>query len=117
MKFGDVIVPRVRAVVSFASFDAEILRFAQDDKKAPPLHSGDGTTLRCERAQRTTSRCEARICDRAVFLRRRRLKPTLLRRIRCASYIQEVIRAEMWYLFSFEQRPASQLAVPLGGTQ
>ena len=30
---------------------------------------------------------------------------------------QEVIRAEMWYLFSFEQRPASQLAVPLGGTQ
>jgi hypothetical protein len=37
MKFGGVIVPRVRAVVSFASFDAEILRFAQDDKKAPPF--------------------------------------------------------------------------------
>ncbi len=28
-----------------------------------------------------------------------------------------VINAEMWYLFSFEQRPASQLVVPLGGTQ
>jgi hypothetical protein len=67
MKFGDVIVPRVRAVVSFASFDAEILRFAQDDNNPPPLLSGDGTTLRYERAQRTTSRCEARICDRVFF--------------------------------------------------
>jgi len=40
MKFSGVVVTRVGAVVSFASFDAEILRFAQDDKKAPPLHSG-----------------------------------------------------------------------------
>jgi hypothetical protein len=67
MKFGDVIVPRVGAVVSFASFDAGILRFAQDDKKAPPLHSGDGTTLQCERAQRTTSRCEATTLAIALF--------------------------------------------------
>jgi hypothetical protein len=40
MKFSGVVVTRVGAVASFASFDAEILRFAQDDKKAPPLHSG-----------------------------------------------------------------------------
>ena len=62
--------------------------------------------------------------DRAAFLRWRRLKPTLLDAKdvslpgdAVAQLFEGVIGAEMWYLFSFEQRPASQLAVPLGGTQ
>jgi hypothetical protein len=74
------------------------------------------------------SRCDARIWDRGAFLRWRRLpdatfgtpktrKTTLLRRYLLGQLFQGVIYAEMWYLFSFEQRPASQLAVPLGGTQ
>jgi hypothetical protein len=97
-----------------AGFDAEIHRFAQDDNDVA-LYVEDGITPRHEKT-RTMSRCGNDLGARC-FVTVAQAEAYATEAYPLTQLFQGVIGAEMWYFFSFEQRPASQLAVPLGGTQ
>ena len=84
--------------LGFASFDAEILRFAQDDNDAS-LSAEDRITPRCGKPKNDAamwgwdlgSCCFLRVAqapDATVGTQATR-KPTLLGRIRCGNYFRE----------------------------